>query len=98
MAIVRRSAQAHGAAPRTRSNGANIALIMGPTGKYPETLASPDPGVSGNHNPARKSRTKKKMLTIGPAVSWFGITVLAATTRDVKQAAPTTRAMTNAKM
>ena len=47
------------------------------------------PIASGNHNPDRYSSTKKTMLRIGPAASWFGITLLAAIPRAENVMTPT---------
>src|SRR5262245_34037738 len=61
-------------------------------GKKADTRARPECGLMGYQSPERNSNTKKMMLTIGPAASWFGIRVLTAMPMAVKESAPTSRA------
>src|ERR1700722_13359289 len=96
--MTKRSCQAHGLAPAGKLKDANIAVMRCRTGKYPDTFANVVPGLIGNHSPENASSRKNTMLTIGPAASAFGASVLTPTPSPVKLRHPTTAVRTKARM
>ena len=74
------------------------AVIRWRIGKKLVKVARPEPGFTGKYSPDNATRMKKTKLTIGPAASAFGTSVLMPTPIAVKLSIPTTSTSTNPKM